>query len=85
MHLKIQSATTLSKTDQNRLERLAQKAGRTPQAMLRFVLRHGFAVCDEDVAESIAADKEFLAGKFVDQRDVMKAARKQLKRASKNA
>jgi hypothetical protein len=48
--------TTLTKVDQKRLERLAASAGRTPQVMLRFVLHDGFAVCEEDVAESIDAN-----------------------------
>ena len=33
----------LSRTDLHRLEKLASAAGRTPGAMLRFVLRDGFA------------------------------------------
>jgi len=36
----------LSPTQQRRLEKLARDAGRTPQAMLRFVLRDGFDYCD---------------------------------------
>jgi hypothetical protein len=50
---------SISKTDQKRLERLAASAGRTAQSMLRFVLRDGFAACEEDVAESLRADREF--------------------------
>jgi len=75
----IERTTTLTKTDQKRLERLAKRAGRTPQAMLRFVLRDGFAVCEEDVAESIAADQEFAQGKSVSHENVMQAAEKLLK------
>ncbi|GAC1609278.1 MAG: hypothetical protein NVS3B3_15510 [Aquirhabdus sp.] len=75
--------TTLTKTDQKRLERLAACAGRTPQAMLRFVLRDGFAVCEEDIAESIDADREFSQGNSVSHASVMQAAKKQLKNASK--
>ena len=75
--------TTLTKTDQKRLERLAASAGRTPQAMLRFVLRDGFAVCEEDIAESIHADREFSQGENVTHASVMQAAKKLLKSASK--
>lgn len=32
----------LSQNDMRRLERLAKDAGRTPRALLRFVLRDGF-------------------------------------------
>lgn len=75
--------TTLSKTDQKRLERLAASAGRTPQAMLRFVLRDGFAVCEEDIAESLNADREFAHGKSVSHASVLQAAKKRLKGALK--
>ena len=46
---------TLSPGDQQRLEKLARAAGRTPQAMLRFVLRDGFDLCELEVNESVAA------------------------------
>ena len=75
--------TTLSKADQKRLERLAAKAGRTPQAMLRFVLRDGFSVCEEDIAESQSADQEFSQGNTASHGSVMQAAKKLLKGASK--
>jgi len=64
----------LSKADQKRLERLAELAGRTPQAMLRYVLRDGFAVCEEDVAENMKADAEFAKGQSVDHATVMQSA-----------
>lgn len=83
-HAEIQH-TTLTKTDQKRLECLAASAGRTPQAMLRFVLRDGFTVCEEDIAESIDADREFSQGESVTHASVMQAAKKQLKSASKRA
>jgi len=75
-HPELFQTTALSKTDQRRLERLAKMAGRSPQAMLRFVLRDGFAVCEEDVAESIAADREFAQGKSMGHATVMEAAAK---------
>ena len=83
-HAETEHTTTLTKTDQKRLERLAKSAGRTPQAMLRFVLRDGFAVCEEDVAESIAADREFAQGKSMSHESVMQAAAQLLKGAPKS-
>lgn len=77
-HAEIQHVT-LTKENQKRLERLASSAGRTPQAMLRFVSRDGFAVCEEDVAESINADSEFFRGDSVSHTSVMQAAKKQIK------
>lgn len=44
----------LTAAQQRRLERLARDAGRTPKAMLKFVLRDGFDACEEDVRESLA-------------------------------
>lgn len=65
---------SLSPAQQRRLEQLARDAGRTPKAMLKFVLRDGFDACDEDLRESRAADAEFLAGKSVTHRDAMRRA-----------
>ena len=48
----------LTKMQQRRLEKLAREAGRTPQAMLRFVLRDGFELCEEDVAAARSAEVE---------------------------
>ena len=48
----------LNMTQQRRLETLARAAGRTPQAMLRFVLRDGFDLCELEVNESVAAERE---------------------------
>ena len=73
----------LSKADQKRLERLAASAGRTPQSMLRFVLRDGFTVCEEDVSESLNADREFAKGEGLSHASVMQAAKKRIKSASK--
>ena len=75
--------TSLTKTDQKRLERLAASAGRTPQAMLRFVLREGFTACEEDVVESNIGDNEFVTGKSASHESVMQAAKKRIKDVSK--
>ena len=48
----------LTKAQQRRLEKLARETGRTPQAMLRFVLRDGFKLCEEDVAATRSAEVE---------------------------
>jgi predicted transcriptional regulator len=61
--------------EQRRLERLAKRAGRSPKAMLKFVLRDGFDACEEDVRENLAADAEFAAGRSVAHKDSMIRAR----------
>jgi hypothetical protein len=76
-HADIQTPS-ISKTDQKRLERLAASAGRTPQAMLRFVLRDGFTACEEDVAESLRADREVQEGASASHASVKLAAQKRL-------
>lgn len=48
----------LTPAQRRRLERLAHKAGRTPEAMLKFVLRDGFEFCELDVRETIEADED---------------------------
>lgn len=66
---------TLTPVQQHRLERLARDAGRTPKAMLKYVLRDGFDACEEDVRENLAADAEFDAGKSIAHKEAMKRAR----------
>lgn len=41
---------TLSQADTRRLEKLAQAAGRSPRAMLKHVLRDGFATTEHAVS-----------------------------------
>lgn len=48
----------LSPADLRRLEKLAHDAGRTPRAMMRFVLRDGFDFCEWAVREGLAADAD---------------------------
>ncbi|UTY56376.1 hypothetical protein [Massilia sp. erpn] len=76
---------SLSRADQKRLERLAELAGRTPKAMLRFVLRDGFAECEESVRASLRSDKEFSRGESQSHTDVMLATRKLLAARGKPA
>jgi hypothetical protein len=65
----------LSAAQQSRLQRLARDAGRTPRAMLKFVLRDGFEACGEDVRENLAADAGFAAGESVTHKVAMRHAR----------
>jgi len=46
---KTSAQLALSAADQKRLHRLAAAAESTPQRMLKFVLRDGFAYCEEFV------------------------------------
>lgn len=48
----------LTPAQQRRIGRLAHDAGRTPQQMMRFVLRDGLDFCEWAVRESLAADAD---------------------------
>jgi hypothetical protein len=48
----------LSPADLRRLEKLALDAGRTPHAMMRFVLRDGFDFCEWVVREGLESDED---------------------------
>jgi hypothetical protein len=48
----------LTRSQPRRIEKLAALAGRTPQAMLRFVLRDGVEASDRDVRETLQADDD---------------------------
>jgi len=65
----------LTSAQQRRLEKLAHDARRSPRAMLKFVLRDGFEVCEEDVREARAADAEIAARSAVTHADAMARAR----------
>ncbi len=65
----------LTKAQQRRLEKLAREAGRTPQAMLRFVLRDGFELCEEDVAAARSAEVELATSGTVPHSQVSNDAR----------
>ena len=64
----------LSKVAQTRINRLAQAAGRSPAAMLRFVLRDGFDAVELSIQENAVADAQFAAGHTVAHADVMHEA-----------
>ncbi len=53
----------LSRTDLHRLEKLASAAGRTPGAMLRFVLRDGFAETERVVCAVRRGRDDVAAGR----------------------
>jgi bifunctional DNA-binding transcriptional regulator/antitoxin component of YhaV-PrlF toxin-antitoxin module len=69
------SQPALTKAQQRRLEKLAREARRTPQAMLRFVLRDGFELCEEDVAAALSAEAEMARSGTVPHRQVSNEAR----------
>lgn len=66
---------TLTRQDQKRLERLAEQAGRTPKAMLRFVLRDGFDAVEQDVRETLEAERDMELNDTVPHEEVMRRAR----------
>lgn len=65
----------LNTTQQRRLETLARDAGRTPQAMLRFVLRDGFDLCELEVNESLAAERDAMRRGYVPHDEVRRQTR----------
>jgi DNA-binding MurR/RpiR family transcriptional regulator len=64
----------LPKIAQTRINRLAHAAGRSPAAMLRFVLRDGFDAVELSLKENAQADAEFSGGATVAHADVMRDA-----------
>jgi len=68
----------LSDAERARLERLAALGERTPEEMLFFVLRDGFAACEASIRAGIQADEDFAAGKGIPHADVMESIRNML-------
>jgi hypothetical protein len=66
----------LAKGDQKRLERLAGLAGRSPKAMLKFVLRDGFDAVEDDISETLAAEGDIRLHGTVPHAEVMRSAKK---------
>ena len=64
----------LPKVAQTRISRLALASGRSPAAMLRFVLRDGFDAVELSIKENAQADEQFAAGATVSHADVMRDA-----------
>jgi predicted transcriptional regulator len=65
----------LTVMQQRRLEKLAHEAGRTPRAMLRFVLRDGFDWCELEIRESIAAERDAMQHGHVPREEVQRQTR----------
>jgi hypothetical protein len=68
-------SVALTLMQQRRLKKLARDAGRTPQAMLRFVLRDGFELCELEVSESIAAERDAMRRGYVPDEEVRRQTR----------
>jgi len=68
----------LPKVTQTRINKLAMAAGRSPAAILRFVLRDGFDAVERSVRENAVADAQFTRGATHAHADVMEEARKLL-------
>ncbi len=64
----------LPKVAQTRISRLAHASGRSPAAMLRFVLRDGFDAVELSIKENARADEQFAAGATVSHANVMRDA-----------
>ena len=75
----------LPKVAQTRISRLAQASGRSPAAMLRFVLRDGFDAVELSIKENAQADAEFAAGATVTHSDVMRDALNAVRQAKQEA
>jgi hypothetical protein len=69
-----QELLALAKVDQKRLERLAVLAGRSPRSMLKFVLRDGFEAVEQDIRETLAAERDIASHGTVAHAEVMRSA-----------
>ncbi len=70
----------LTPAQQRRIAKLAQLAGRTPESMLRFVLRDGLEATEQDVRETIAADEDIDRNGAIPHAKVMASARTTIER-----
>ena len=66
----------LAKADQKRLQRLAELAGRSPRAMLKFVLQDGFDAVEEDIRETLAAERDAQIHGTIPHAEVMRGAQR---------
>lgn len=71
----------LSPAEQQRLEKLARDAGRSPRSMMRFVLRDGFEYAEWQVRESLAAEAEAARYGTVSNEAVMREAGERIEAA----
>ncbi len=65
---------SLTQSQQQRLEKLAAEAGRTPSQMWRIVLRDGFDFCEWEVRESARSDAAVAYFGAVPHREVQRQA-----------
>ncbi len=65
----------LASGDQKQLEQLAALAGRSPQSMLKFVLRDGFDAVEEDICETLAAERDIELHGTVPHTEVMRSVK----------
>jgi hypothetical protein len=70
----------LTPAQRRRIEKLARLAGRTPQSMLRFVLRDGLDATEQDVRETIEADWDIDRNGAIPHREVIARARATIER-----
>ena len=70
----------LTPVQQRRIAKLAALAGRTPEAMLRFVLRDGLEATEQDVRETIEADRDIDRNGAIPHSKVMAQARATIER-----
>jgi predicted transcriptional regulator len=75
----------LPKIAQARISRLALASGRSPAAMLRFVLRDGFGAVEQSIQENARADARFAAGATAEHADVMRDALDAVRRTKRVA
>ncbi|MDO8321016.1 hypothetical protein [Rhodoferax sp.] len=75
----------LPKVAQTRISQLAHASGRSPAAMLRFVLRDGFDAVELSIKENAQADEQFAAGATVPHADVMRDALSTVHQAKQQA
>lgn len=74
----------LPKVTQTRIARLAQAAGRSPAATLRFVLRDGFDAVERSIQENANADAEFAAAATASHADVMAEAQRLVRQGKRS-
>lgn len=72
------SKAELPKVTQNKINRLSQTAGRSPVAMLRFVLRDGFAAVEMSIKENAIAAAQFETGDVVPHAEVLRNIQRQI-------
>ena len=70
----------LTPAQQRRIAKLAQLAGRTPESMLRFVLRDGIEATEQDVRETVEADEDVDRNGAIPHAKVMASARTTIER-----